>query len=188
MPFSDQEREKPMIRMTRSALLLLAAAVGCATARTSSVPSAAQIRPEIEAAIAHVLRIAERGDADAYDAAVAPDFSVRTLNGTMIGRDSVLARARRRWAQGVSTAGLAIVVDSLRVEDARAAIVFTTQRFVRTLPGEGGRTHRVETSVEHRERWVRRDGRWQVIHIAELRQGPTLVDGVPRPRPDARQR
>jgi hypothetical protein len=165
---------------------LFSPTAACAGSRVLGGQDEQAVRREIEAEVANTLDIARRRDFEAFAARMPADFSVRTLNGTVVGRDSVLSRARLRWERGMDTGGLEIALDSLRVEGGRAT-VYTTQRFTRLAPGTDGAEHRVTTGVVHRETWERRGGRWVAVRQEELAQAPTLVDGRPySPNPGPR--
>ncbi|HEX8695042.1 MAG TPA: hypothetical protein VF746_21705 [Longimicrobium sp.] len=173
-------------RLLPITIALFSLAAACTGSRALAGQDERAVRREIEAEIANTLDIAKRRDYQAFAARMPADFTVHMLNGTVVGRDSVLSRARLRWERGIDTGGLEIALDSLRVDGARAT-VYTTQRFTRLAPGTDGVQRRVTTGVVHRETWERRGGRWIAVRQEELAQAPTLVDGQPY-RPDSSPR
>jgi acetyl esterase/lipase len=166
------------MRAALAALLVLT----IASTGASSQDRGLEVRRAIQARIDASIDAMRRDDVAGQLANLAPDYTVKTVSGDVVTRREIEDYFRNRAGQGLQVSDeTRVVIDRLELAGPEAT-VYTSQRFVRTVPGAGGKRVRVETSVTHRESWVETSDGWKVRHVDELEQGPTLVDGTPQPQ------
>jgi len=148
-------------------------------------PAAAQeadARRDIQARIDASIEAMRRNDVEGQLANMTPDFTVKQIDGDVADRRGIEEYFRNRATQGLEIGPeTRVTVDRLELAGDEAT-VWTSQRFVRTRPGPGAARVRVETSVTHKETWVRTPEGWRIRHVEEIDQGPLLVDGVAQPQ------
>lgn len=135
----------------------------------------------IQAAIDEGIEAFAAKDLSAATRLMAPDFAIRTLDGTSLTRQQAVAGMRQD-------------LDSvLRVDPDRTytrvtclhlagnqATVYTSQQYVRILPDrKSGSPHEIVTHAKHRELWTFTKDGWLLKQINETEQGDTLLDGEP---------
>jgi acetyl esterase/lipase/TolA-binding protein len=109
---------------------------------------------------------------------LAPDWTGKLKDGDSVTRKDLEESFRQQHRNITSVSDeTRIVVESIEL-NGNEAIVHTSQRFVRTVPGNDGKPAEVRSSVTHREIWIKTDKGWLNKYIEELEQGPTFVNGV----------
>jgi hypothetical protein len=136
------------------------------------------VRSEIQSRIDESIEAAEANDFAARVRYLAPDLSIKLLDGTVLDRQQLEQGMKRDadWILSVSDQ------TSIRIEcfelKGKEALLITDQHFVRTVPDrKDGSPHQLITNVTHRETWVYTKEGWLTERIEELQQGPTFLDG-----------
>lgn len=149
------------------------------TRQTAKRQSEDEVKRAIQAQIDASIAAMKKRDLQARMNGLAPDFKGKLLTGEIIDRQQLEESFKQQHKTIISVSDeTRTLVDSVKVNGDEAT-VFTSQRFVRTVPGEGGKPVEVRTSVTHKEIWTNSDKGWVVKWIEELEQGPTIVDGKP---------
>jgi acetyl esterase/lipase len=132
----------------------------------------------IQARIDASIEASKRRDLETRLAGLTPDWSGKLKDGDSVTRRDLEESFRQQHRTIISVSDeTRINVDDIELHG-NEAIVHTSQRFVRTLPGNDGKPQEVRSSVTHREVWVKTESGWLNKYIEELEQGPTFVDGV----------
>jgi hypothetical protein len=174
--------------MRRRALLLVLALGACsspppAVARTAAADSLTPwldaARTEVQAALDQMVEARRRHDVEGAMALRAPDATMVRDNGTRLDRAQLdeLLRASDRRVLDIS-ADSRVTIDRIEswspprpwTSDEEAVLVVrTTQRFVRTVMGEGsGLPQQLDTTTPHRETWRRTPEGWLQVEVVEL--------------------
>ncbi|MDT4896298.1 MAG: hypothetical protein QOH25_1375 [Acidobacteriota bacterium] len=147
-------------------------------------PTTSQSREEdeakraIQARIDATIEASKRRDLSARMEVLSPDWTGKLKDGDSITRNELEENFRQQHRTITSVSDeTRIVVDSIELKG-NEATVHTSQRFVRTVPGNDGKPVEVRSSVTHREIWIKTDKDWLNKYIEELEQGPTFVNGV----------
>ena len=131
----------------------------------------------IEARLAASIEAMRRKDTAARLEGFAPDWTGKLKDGEVVTLKDMEASFNRQNRSIISISDeTRMVVDSIQLKG-NEATVLTSQRFIRTVPGNNGQPVEVRTSVTHREVWIKTDRGWLTKYIEELEQGPTFVDG-----------
>jgi len=137
-----------------------------------------EVRWAIEGEIMRSLEATRAEDINAYMDGVAPDLRIRQDDGSVLDRDGLRADVLQQWAIIEKTHLLETTIDRMRRRDTDEWVVWTSQRWDRTMIGRDGVSrHRVVTTQKHRELWRRRGVRWYAYEIQEL-GGELWIDGV----------
>jgi len=149
-----------------------------ATAQQVLSREEAEAKRAIEARIAASVEALRKKDMAARLEGFAPDWTGKLKDGDVITLKELEESFRRQFQSIISVSDeTRTVVDSIKL-NGNEATVHTSQRFIRTVPGNKGVPVEVRTSVTHLEKWVKTERGWLVRHIEELEQGPTYVDGI----------
>lgn len=136
-----------------------------------------KVREEIQSVILRSLMATKNKDMAVYLNCLTPDFVVRTREGKTIILEELEKDIRRDWNLIISTLALTTDIELLTVNGDEASVL-TRQRYVRQMRGRDKKSeHQVETSVRHRELWVRTGDGWKNNFVEEIEHGPVLVDG-----------
>jgi ketosteroid isomerase-like protein len=174
--------EEPM-RNYLALLLLISAAAPRASAQSGSPTGAARtiagVRAELEKAYKENTAAFMRWDVAAVMALRAPDFHTVTPDGATQDRQAMeqyitgIMNGIKKWNR------IDFTIDSL---DVRGDTAFATisQHVDRMALRPDNLVHHVETWVTQRETWVRRDARWLMWRVDQLRNQRRLVDGKPQ--------
>jgi acetyl esterase/lipase/TolA-binding protein len=161
---------------------------GKAAAQTSNAAQQAMSQSEeearraIEARVAASVEALRRKDIVARMESFAPDWTGKLKDGEVITLKDLEESFRQQFRSIISVSDeTRTVVDTIKLSG-NEATVHTSQRFVRTVPGNDGKTNEVRTSVTHLEIWVKTDRGWFSKYIEELEQGKTFVNGVEVPQ------
>jgi hypothetical protein len=119
-------------------------------------------------------------DMSALTAELPADFTLKTIEGTVLDRAQIAEGMRHELASVLAVSDdtyTHITCLSLRGSQ---ATVMTEQHYVRMVPDrKDGSPHEIITNVTHREIWVYTEHGWRTKHVDEVVQGPTLLDGEP---------
>jgi ketosteroid isomerase-like protein len=164
-------------------LLFILAAASSAPAQSSSSAAAkgtvTEARAELEKAYQENTAAFMRWDLAAVMALRAPDFHTVTPDGATQDRQAMeqyitgIMNGVKKWNK------IDFTIDSL---DVRGDTAFATvsQHVDRMALRPDNLVHHVETWVTQRETWVRRDARWLMWRVDQLRNQRRLVDGQPQ--------
>ncbi|HEY0156929.1 MAG TPA: penicillin-binding transpeptidase domain-containing protein [Thermoanaerobaculia bacterium] len=101
----------------------------------------------------------------------APDFVLTRPNGMKVTCAEITAERQAKFTRIRKIDFLEIGVGDIELQGDEA-IVYTTQRFSRVVPGTDGRDYTVLTDgTVHRERFVRTESGWRSNGFDEVRQG-----------------
>ncbi|HUQ33048.1 MAG TPA: alpha/beta fold hydrolase, partial [Pyrinomonadaceae bacterium] len=132
----------------------------------------------IQARIDASIEASKKRDLETRLAVLTPDWTGKLKDGDSVTRRDLEESFRQQHRTIISVSNeTRINVDDIELHG-NEAIVHTSQRFVRTVPGNGGKPEVVRSSVTHREGWVKTERGWLNKYIEELEQGPTIVNGV----------
>jgi acetyl esterase/lipase len=132
----------------------------------------------IQARIDASIEASKRRDLETRLAGLAPDWTGKLKDGDSVTRRDLEESFRQQHRTIISVSDeTRINVDDIELHGSEA-IIHTSQRFVRTVPGNDGKPEVVRSSVTHREVWVKTEKGWLNKYIEELEQGPTFVNGV----------
>jgi hypothetical protein len=136
------------------------------------------VRAQIQSRINGSIEADEAKDLAAKMHYLAPNLTVKLLDGTVLSRSQLEADMKRDsdWILSVSDeTTIKIKCIELRGKE---AYVITEQHFVRTVPDrKNGSPHELVTNIEHGETWIDTTDGWQTKRIEELKLGPTYLDG-----------
>jgi acetyl esterase/lipase len=145
---------------------------------TTSQSREEEAKRAIQARIDAALEAMKKKDMAGRLVNLAPDFTAKRKDGDTMTAKELEESFRQQHRSIISISDeTGTVIDSIKLSGDEATI-HISQRFVRTMPGSGGKPVEVRTSVTHREVWVKTEKGWFVKYIEELEQGPTFVDGV----------
>jgi acetyl esterase/lipase len=159
------------------------------TSAQTFAPAQQQLsREEEEAKLAIEKRVADsvealrRKDMAARMEGFAPNWTGKLKDGEVITLKDLEESFKQQFRSIISVSPeTRTVVDTIKLHG-NEATVHTSQRFIRTVPGNDGKPVEVRTSVTHREVWIRTNRGWLNKSIEELEQGPTFVNGVEVPQ------
>jgi len=163
-------------------IVLLGAAAGAAqNPCPRSTPLTDQerfVRNDIQSRIDETLEAGEARDIAAKMHYLAPDLTLKLVDGTVLDRKQIDEGMKRDTDWTLSVSDQTTVEIACLVLNGREAVLITNQHFVRTVPDrKNGSPHELITNVEHRETWVYTTAGWLTKRIEELQQGPTYLDG-----------
>ncbi len=161
--------------------IALMALLGCAAQGVESAEQRA--RREFEALVAKqaddyiaAFESVKRGEP--LKPACEPDFSVTRPDGTKVTCAEITAERQAKFQRIKKINFLEISVGEIELQGDEA-IVYTTQRFSRVVPGTDGRDYTVLTDgTVHRERFVRTATGWKSDGFQEVKQGAVTTTPV----------
>lgn len=164
-------------------LVTLLLTVGCAAAERgqavhgSPASAAAEARRRIAARIDHTVEATKRLDVDAL---AAGGGARRRADGSRMSLVEARAAVAEQLAGVERTISLVVRLDSLRLSGDSAALVYTMQRWERTLVASDGSRHRALTQNWLEQRWALGADGWRATgEVRETRPGTSTLDGVP---------
>ncbi len=142
-----------------------------------------EAKQAIQARIDASIEASKRNDLETRLAGLASDWTGKLKDGDSVTRSELEENFRQQHRTIISVSDeTRITVDSIEL-NGNEATIHTSQRFVRTVPGNDGKPMEVRSSVTHREVWIKTDtAGWLNKYIEELEQGPTYVNGVEVPQ------
>jgi hypothetical protein len=168
------------------AILFAVLLIACATSAPASKPTPEQrhqVRKEFEAIFAkqsadYVANFAAVKRGEKLQPDCAPDFTLKRPNGTVVTCAEITAERQAKFERIKAIHFLEIEIGNIEVSGDEA-IVYTTQRFSRVVPGTDGRDYTVLTDgTVHKERWVRSGGTWTSKGFEEVSQGAVTSEPV----------
>lgn len=161
-------------------LTVLACIVPCVSpAQTTGAPNElSTVRRELEARYRQNADAYLRHDFDAVMALRSADFHSILPDGSTRDR-AAMELYIRGFLNGVKKwNALSFAIDSLRVA-ADTAFAIVEQHADRMALRPDQAVQHVETWVTQRETWIRREGRWLMWRVDQLRNQRRLIDGRP---------
>jgi ketosteroid isomerase-like protein len=157
-----------------ASILILTAVVSSAHAqsRTRHV-----VRRELEAKYAKVVEAYRNKDIKAFMENKTPDFTGKSLNGSIATREQVEAGVKQHMERIKKLNYLKIEIKNITVIG-DVAVAITTQAFSRVVSDAQGQEHTVVSKgTTHRDTWVKTENGWMLKSVEELKQGKEYVDG-----------
>jgi ketosteroid isomerase-like protein len=117
-------------------------------------------------------------DFKAFISTLAPDYSIKLLNGDVFSRQQVEGFVESDMARTKSVEKSLSSIDSLSAAK-NEAVVIVTHEASRVLDDADGQPHKWENKVVHKETWIKTAEGWRIQRLEELKQVYVLRDGKP---------
>lgn len=135
------------------------------------------VRKELVAKYAKVVEAYRNKDIKAFMEDKTPDFTGKSLNGSISTREQVEAGVKQRMDRIKRLNYLKIEIGNITVTG-DVAVAITTQEFSRVITDAQGQEHNVVSKgTTHRDTWVRTEDGWKMRSVEELTQGTEVIDG-----------
>jgi hypothetical protein len=172
---------RPVLFMALVTATLCAALVqsGKSTKATGEDKTSNQkVRIELESAYATQDEAIKKNDFKAFVETLAPDYSLKLLNGEGFSREQVETFIKNDMTHTKTVAKSVSTIDSLTVNPGEAVVVVTHEAS-RILTDGQNVPHKWENKVVHKETWARTTDGWKLRRVEELKQLYLLRDGSP---------
>lgn len=146
-----------------------------ATGYKAKVRDESNLRRELEAQYAKLVKAIGDKDYDAFMALRTPDFSTRPLTGQPQNAEQMAARARLLLQVIQQPIDVSFEILDLNVKG-DTAVVTIRQRFSRMQQVEG-QLRKLETGVTQNETWVKTPGGWKLKFVENECDLVRIVDG-----------
>lgn len=138
--------------------------------------SSGSTRKDLEAMYTIQDEAIKRCDFKAFISTLAPDYSIKLLNGDVFNRQQVEGFVKTDMARTKSVEKSLSSIDSLSTANNKA-VVIVTHEASRVLEDAHGQPHKWENKVVHKETWIKTADGWRIQRLEELKQVYVLRDG-----------
>ena len=164
---------QPQLKILAS-ILVFGALVSSAIAQSQTRHT---VRRELEAKYAKVVEAYRNKDIKAFMEDKTPDFTGKSLNGSVATREQVEASVKQHMERIKKLNYLKIEIGNITVTG-DVAVAITAQEFSRVVTDAQGQEHTVVSKgTTHRDTWVRTENGWKIKSVEELTQGTEVIDG-----------
>jgi hypothetical protein len=110
----------------------------------------------------------------------APDFVMQRSDGTALTCAQITVDRQAKFERIKKINYLKIEIGNIELSG-NDAVVFTTQRFSRIVPGTDGREYTIVTDgTIHKETWTKTDAGWKSKGFEEFKQGTVTTTPIDR--------